>query len=230
LQVWVTRAEPGAAATAERLRARGHTPLVAPLLAVRALKPPDRLPAGTGALAFTSANGVRAFCAWAGERNLPVFAVGAATAASARAAGFTDVTSAEGDVEALAELIARAGPPGAVVHAGGRERAGDLPGRLAPAGVQALALALYETIAASALPEEAGAALAAAALDAVLLHSPKAARVLAAVLAGRPERERAGLRAVGLSQACLRPLEALGLAGVAAASTPDEAALLERLA
>ena len=36
--VWITRAQPGAAATAERVRALGHEPLVAPLLAVRLLE------------------------------------------------------------------------------------------------------------------------------------------------------------------------------------------------
>ncbi|MEZ5983841.1 MAG: hypothetical protein R3C54_16185 [Parvularculaceae bacterium] len=34
----------------------------------------------SGALAFTSANGVRAFCGLSGDRSLPVFAVGAMTA------------------------------------------------------------------------------------------------------------------------------------------------------
>ena len=36
-RIWVTRAQPGADATAERVRALGHDALVAPLLAVRAL-------------------------------------------------------------------------------------------------------------------------------------------------------------------------------------------------
>ena len=39
LRLWVTRARPGAEATAERLTAMGHHPLVSPLLAVRRLKP-----------------------------------------------------------------------------------------------------------------------------------------------------------------------------------------------
>ncbi len=40
-RIWVTRAEPGAEATAARLRALGHAPLVASLLGVRLLPPPD---------------------------------------------------------------------------------------------------------------------------------------------------------------------------------------------
>ena len=64
-------------------------------------------------------------------------------------------------------------------------------------------------------------------VETVLVHSPKAARVLATLLGGREERAR--LRAVGLSPACLRPLEPLCVAALLAATRPDEAALLERL-
>ena len=41
LKIWITRAEPGAEATAARVRERGHTPLVAPLLAVRMVEDPQ---------------------------------------------------------------------------------------------------------------------------------------------------------------------------------------------
>ena len=43
------------------------------------------------ALAFTSANGVRAFAGKSTERNLPAYAVGERTAVALRAAGFTPV-------------------------------------------------------------------------------------------------------------------------------------------
>ena len=56
--VWVTRAQPGAAATAERLRAMGYEPLVAPLLEVRTLPGGPIDLTGVAALAFTSASGI----------------------------------------------------------------------------------------------------------------------------------------------------------------------------
>ena len=102
-KIWITRAQPAADATAERVRALGHEALVAPLLAVRPLSGVEVDLSGIAALAFTSANGVRAFADLSGERSLRVFAVGAATAQAARAAGFKLVLSADGDVEALAE-------------------------------------------------------------------------------------------------------------------------------
>ncbi|MGI8842005.1 MAG: uroporphyrinogen-III synthase, partial [Caulobacteraceae bacterium] len=116
--VWITRAPPGAEATAERVRALGFAPVVAPLLAVRAVGEGPIDLVGVGALAFTSANAVAAFAARSPEGVVPVFAVGEATAAAARAAGFSAVVSADGDVAALAATIAaRAGAlTGAVLH------------------------------------------------------------------------------------------------------------------
>ena len=96
MRIWITRAQPEAEATAGRIRALRHEPVVAPVLEVR---PSLDAPAleGVGALAFTSRNGVRAFVALTPERDLQVFTVGDATAAAAREAGFTDVASASGD-------------------------------------------------------------------------------------------------------------------------------------
>ena len=61
-RIWVTRAEPGASATAGRLRALGLDPLVSPVLEVRPLEAAIDTD-GAAALAFTSANAVRAFAA-----------------------------------------------------------------------------------------------------------------------------------------------------------------------
>ena len=223
--IWVTRAQPGAEATAGRLRAMGFDPLVAPLLEVRATAGGIIDLAGVGALAFTSANGVAAFATRSRERGLPVFAIGAATAAAARAAGFPLVTSAGGDVAALAAAVA-ARPPfdGEVLHIAPVEPAGDLAGALAALGVPARALAVYETVARAAdarivarMPD----------LAAVLLHSPKAARALAAHLATHPASR---LTALCLSEAVAEPVRRGGLAAVRAADQPTEAALLALLA
>src|SRR5579864_1783939 len=91
---WVTRAQPAAEATAERLRALGVEPLVEPLLAVRPITGASVDLTGAAAIAFTSANAVAAFAALSGDRSLPAFVVGDATAAAARAIGFERVTSA----------------------------------------------------------------------------------------------------------------------------------------
>ena len=222
-RIWITRAQPGADATAERVRALGHEAVIAPLLAVRSLPDVTIDLGGVAALAFTSANGVRAFADLSGERALRVFAVGAATAQAARAAGFRLVLSADGDVAALAEGIAarRGELKGVVLHPGASEPAGDLAGALEKHGVEARRVILYETA-----PVEVAAAAAEALgkSDAVLLHSPRAAQVLAQLLKAYPAPT---LRALGLSKAVVRPLARIRMGGKAFPPFPIEGALLE---
>ncbi len=221
-RIWITRAQPGADATADRVRALGHEAVVAPLLTVRPLSDVTVDLYGVSALAFTSANGVRAFADATGERGLKVFAVGAATAQAARAAGFKSVLSADGDVEALAEGIAarRTELKGAVLHPGAAEPAGDLCGALAGHGIDARGLILYETVP-IAPDEEMAASL--ARCDAVLLHSPRAAKELARYLKAHPAPS---LRALGLSKAVVSPLARTPLAVRAFPPFPMEGALL----
>ncbi len=90
-RIWITRALPGAESTAERVRALGHEAVVAPLLTVQPLADTRIDLAGVAALAFTSANGVRAFAEKCADRSLRVFAVGLATAQAARQVGFRAV-------------------------------------------------------------------------------------------------------------------------------------------
>ena len=214
MKIWVTRAEAGAGRTAERLRALGHEPLLAPVLEVHALNPDIDL-GGVGSLAFTSANGVRAFAALSRDRGLPVFAVGGATSEAARAAGFAFVLSADGDVEDLARAIAGSSGmlAGEVLHPGAAEPAGDLIGALAALGVAARGVTVYETlILPTAVPPGA---------EALLIHSPKAARAVAEARIG-------GLTAYCISEAAAQPL-AGRVQRVVTAAEPNEASLLSLL-
>ena len=220
MRIWITRAAPEAEATAQRVRALGHEPVVASLLEVQAGGETPSL-TGVGALAFTSRNGVRAFGALSAHRNLPIFTVGDATAEAARHAGFTEVVSASGDVEALAALIAspRGALNGEVLYLGPDEPAGDLVGALAAKGVAARSQVVYRTIPlALAEPPDA---------EVVLVHSAKAARRLAedaSVRAAAPM-----ITALCISSAAARPLGGLGFREVLVAARPNEAAMLELL-
>ena len=221
MRIWITRAEPEAEATAQRLRALGHEPVLAPLLEVQPIGAAPSLD-GVGALAFTSRNGVRAFAAHSPARGLPVFAVGDATAGEARNAGFADVASASGDVAALAELIAarKDALKGQVLYLAPEEPAGDLIADLVDRGVAARAEVVYRTapVEISAIPAE---------IDALLVHSPKAARRLA----GTPAVEAAApsLAVICISAAAAEPLQGLGFAEVLVSPAPNEAALIQRL-
>jgi uroporphyrinogen-III synthase len=189
--------------------------VTAPLLAIRPLAQPAPDLAGVSALAFTSRNGVDAFTALSDDRSRPVFTVGDATAEAARAAGFAVVRSAGGAIGDLVRLLAAAAPAGGVVLApGALEPAGDLPALLSfRVGVRALPV--YEAV-------ETGAA-APAAFDAVLVHSPRGGRALAAL------GPFAGQAAAVISEAAAAPLrEGAGL-DIRVAAHPDEAALFEAL-
>ena len=219
-RVWVTRAEPGAARTADRLTALGFTPIVAPLLTLAPLPgalhaAPD--PAAVAALALTSPNGVEAFAPLAPRfRDRPVFAVGDATAEAARAAGFVDVRSASGDIHALARLIAAEAPPGPLLAPGAREPAGDLPALLPDRPVHRLPVyAAFETHAPAPEP-----------FDAVMLHSPRAARALASDL---PRAASSGRIAICISEAAAIPLRPFDFTQIRIAATPDEPAMLSAL-
>lgn len=180
--------------------------------------------AGFDGLVFTSANGVRAFIdlvlparVGAAFPALPVFTVGRATARAASGAGFATVRSADGDVAALAALIHRTAKGARLLHPGALHPAGDLKGALD--GVAEIhVLAVYEAVASDiAAPEV---------FDLVLIHSPRAARELAARL---PAGQAGGRPAVTLSPACAGPLAGLGFASVHVAETPDEAGLFTAL-
>ena len=170
---------------------------------------------GIAALAFTSANGVVAFATLTPDRTRPVFTVGDATAQAARTAGFARVQSASGDLRRLADLLIAQGPGiGPLLVPGALEPAGDLPALLR-GRVEARALPVYQAVeTAAAVP---------AAFDAVLVHSARAARALAAL------GPFAGQTAFALSAAAADPLGERSGLEIRLARTPDETALLAAL-
>ena len=231
MRLLVTRPEPGATATTLRLRTLGHDVVSDPLLTIAATEAP--LPAGPfDALAFTSLNGVRALAAR--DRPdlalLPAFAVGSRTAEEARTHGFARVVACDGEVESLARRIAATLPQGTrLLHAAGADRAGDLPGLLAPHQIHVTVSVLYAAVCAERLGAASRAALAAGQLDAVLHFSPRTAKALLHCVAaeGLGETLRP-LRHLCLSQAVAAPLAQAGLA-TEVAEAPAEDALLRLL-
>lgn len=221
MRVAVTRALPEAKRTADRLRAAGATPVIAPLLTILPCAFDTNVDAAQ-ALIFTSTNGVRAFPNARGASALPVFAVGDATAAAARESGFTDVRSADGNVSDLAALIKRACDPvkGKLIHIGGAHLAGDLAGELKHAGFEIERRIAYEAVAAIALP-----AALSEPLDAILFHSPRGARTFVALGA----LQAGNLIAACISEAAAEPLRKIGWKRIIVAPAPREDALLAAL-
>ncbi len=150
----VTRPVEDARALTAGLEASGFEVIAAPMLTIEPIDGPAPDLTDVQAIAFTSANGVRAFARRSPERARAVHAVGAATAEAARAAGFATIETAGGDVVRLAEAIrARCDPAaGAIYHGAGETLAGDLAGTLQTFGFTVRRDALYRARPATALP------------------------------------------------------------------------------
>ncbi len=219
MRLLVTRPEPDGKSTAARLRALGHDVVVAPVLRLKAVAASFG-PGPFAALIITSRNAARALATHARRDEivgLPVFAVGERSAEAARAAGLSDVVSADGDGDDLVRLVAArfAGSGARLLYLAGEDRAGDLAGSLAAHGIAIETAIVYRAVAERGFSRRLAAGVAAGPLDAVLHYSPRSAE---AFLAGA---EAAGLTGAMLAAVhlCLSadvaaPLEAAGAAQV----------------
>ena len=227
--VLVTRPREQAAATARLLRAAGHEALIDPLLEIARLPLPELAPGEAAAAAVTSANAARAAAALASE--LPIFAVGAATAQALRAVGRVAAGVADGDGRSLAALIGRSVPGGGtILHLCGRDVREGLAAALAAAGYTWRPVVVYEAVAASRLAPTTESAIREHRLGAALFYSPRSAAVFAALArtAGL-DREFAPVVAGCLSEAVASSLAGLGFGAVRVADRPAQDALLRRL-
>ncbi|KAB1070104.1 uroporphyrinogen-III synthase [Methylobacterium planeticum] len=232
MRIWVPRPEPGAGRTGGRLRVLGHEPLVAPVLEVRPTgaalpaEPPD-------AVLLTSANAAEALGAGAaGLRGRPVFAVGARTAALARAAGLGPVADARGDAADLVRLVrARLAPGQRLLHVAGAERKAEPASALRAAGFALTVVIAYAAEPVAALPGAVADALRAGGLDAALHYSRRSAtiateRAVAAGLGGA----FGALKHYCLSADVAVALEAAGITAHFVPARPQEDDLLAGLA
>jgi uroporphyrinogen-III synthase len=216
------------------LTARGHQVELEPVFEV--VERPDGAIDLTGvqAILFTSANGVRAFCAAlpkdSGEVfSRPVFAVGDATARTAADLGFSAIESAGGDVVDLTALVIRRLDPadGCLFHAAGSKAAGDLKGGLETAGFRFRRGVLYETRAIEALSSGTQALLRGGQIDAVAFFSPRTAGCFVRlIVAAGLEAALETVTAVCLSAAVKHKLEPLRWKAVLVAPAPTQDALL----
>jgi uroporphyrinogen-III synthase len=232
MKVLITRAEPGATKTATALHARGVETIVAPLLNIRDADAITESLSRVQALAFTSANGVRAWAKLREERHLTAWCVGDATRDAAHEAGFEKTRSAGGDAHALADLLIRGLEPerGAILHVRGGHTAGDLSGTLQRNGFPVHETIAYRAEVEQQLPSLAREALTSRMLSSVLFHSPRAAGAFTALVddAGLNARLESVI-AIAISPATASNLIGSDWAAIRIAETPDEGALLDRV-
>lgn len=231
-QVLVTRPEADAEPLVHELAARGYGACLAPMLTIRFDPAVEVDLSGVQALLFTSANGVRAFVHLCPRRDLPVIAVGEATAEAARSAGFPDVDVAGGDSAALADRVVATRKPqdGVLFHAAGSVRAGDLKGQLAAQGFAVRRTPLYAAETARRLPDSAVRALRGGRVAAALFFSPRTAKTFVTLARTADLVDPCGsVTAVCLSSAVANTVSDLPWRDVHTAGRPDQAALLRAL-
>jgi len=232
LRALVTRPLGEAESLAEALAARGIDAIIEPLLEIHYRSEPAPDLTGVQAVLCTSANGVRALARLTGERAVPLFAVGEASAARARAEGFARVESAGGS---LADLIGLARDrlrpnEGRLLHVAGSTLAGDLAGALRAEGFAVDRAVLYEARPAAGLSAASVRALDAGIVDFALFFSPRTALIFVRLA------ERAGIAeaigavsAISISAAADAALEPLRFRERHIAERPDQHSLLTAL-
>lgn len=231
MRLLVTRPEPDAQRTAEALRDRGHTVLVAPLMRIEAVADARIGDGPWAAILITSANAAHAIAAPERRRALrgvPVFAVGERSAQAMRDAGFADVVSADGGVGDLADLIAARMTRGAcLLYLAGEQRSGDLAAKLrARKDFAVHTVIVYRAVAVAVLPASAAEALASG-IEGVVHFSRRSAETYVSAARGADML----LSALKPAQFCLsaqiaEPLAAAGAGDIRVAARPAEAELI----
>lgn len=175
-------------------------------------------PSTAAGLIFTSANGVTAWKALGGRRDLPVFTVGKATAQVAQALGMR-ATSADGSADDLVAMILAMRPAAPLLHIRGTHSRGDVAQRLTRAGLPTQEAILYDQPELG-LTDEAKAVLLGEAPVIAPLFSPRTA----ALLAKAPTK--APLLVAGISQAVVNAAAPLHICKRIVAIQPDSTGML----
>jgi uroporphyrinogen-III synthase len=201
------RPEPGASETVRKARQLGLHAVAIPLFEIKAVEWQAPDPHAFDGLLLTSANAIR----FGGEaldalRNLPVYAVGDATASVAREAGFTVAVSGDSGVERLLESIPSDLRLLHLCGADRKETAGAIR-KITPIVVYCSKPAPAPGV------SDLGEAVA-------LIHSPRAGRRFAELV-----RDRSSLSIVAISPAAADAV-GLGWRSIEAAARPSDDALL----
>ena len=233
MKVLITRSEIDAIPLADLLGTLNIVSVLDPMIKVEMVPGPPLSLTDVQALVMTSANGVRAYCARNFERELPLFAVGDATAREAMVNGFNNIYTACGNVSHLAELVQAQlfKNGGELLHVAGTNIAGDLAGDLLRAGFKYRRDTLYNVVATQFLRPETISALMKKELQGVLLYSPRTAQIFCqCAVADLDVNMLSSVTAYCLSQAVANQVNALKWRAVVVASSPMQSKLIHVVA
>ena len=220
MKLLIVRPQPGADATAKRVREAGFEPLVVPLFAIEPVQWAVPEPATYDALLLTSGNAVRMATGQLQDlAALPIYAVGAATTDALIEAGFSVAATGMSGVDDILGM-AKADGRRRLLWLAGEDRTDAQPR-------EGMTLNVRTVYRSAAIPALAGFTENVATADAVLLHSARAARHFANL------SENLGIDRVNIVIAVMsaKIAEAAGSGwhAVAVAEQPNDTSLLSAL-
>jgi uroporphyrinogen-III synthase len=231
----VTRPEPDGSKLKAMIDALDHDAVVEPLMEVEFLPHAIDSVDSIAAIIATSRNGLRALSQSPYLRDalaIPLFVVGRSTLEEARRLGFERIAVGPGSVSGFAAGIAGTLDPadGLILHLAADVKAGDLAGELDHLGFRVLQPIVYRMKAAEALSEGTREAIGDGDIEAVVLMSPRTARIYAGLIRRHGLADAAAeVVHVCLSDAVARGLAALGDVPVEVADGPSMGALMEAI-
>lgn len=227
--VLITRPLHDAVPVAEAVEQKGLRPLIEPMMEIVPLDitlPPLKEYQG---LVFTSANGIRAFCALSDARDLPIYIVGRDSARVAIESGFTRLVCGQGSMDSLLPLIdadevQQDGRP--LLHLAGEHiaRAAELP------NITVERLTLYRAEAVPALSRGVLEKMAAGEVSHIMFFSPRTARIFTELLAEQGgQRYLLSIKALCISDSVLKCVRTLPWQDILVADRPARRAMLALL-
>jgi uroporphyrinogen-III synthase len=215
--VFIFRPEPGNSASCARASKLGLEPISIPLFRIESVPWESPDPKNYTAIMMTSANAARFAGAQLGQfTHIPLFAVGAVTAASARDSGFASVVSGEQNVAHLLATFATLGPQ-KILHLCGEDRV-----VLASSGLEVDERVVYRSV---PIPRDLTNLFSVSKPVVCLVHSPRAGERFAE-LCDAQHVEKSKISIVAISEAAERALGP-GWEKVAIAANPRDDAMLQ---
>lgn len=232
MHVLITRPEPDAAVFRAQIEALGHTVTLEPLLRIEHLPIDATALDGVTGLIVTSRNGLRGLASGStfnAARGLPIIAVGPGTAQLARELGFARVVAGSGTANDLVPVIVNAarGQQGWIAHVRGEDVAFDLRTALRAHAIELREIVTYRALPARSFQPQTKELMAAGAIDAAILMSPRTGAIFARLVASEGLQEAVRkLVLLCLSPAVAAAIEPLAPARVEVAESPNSAAML----
>lgn len=228
-KILVTRPDPDAELTAARLAGLGFDPVIAPLLKMQSIKASLPTPKGLGGVVATSANALRALdaeSALSPYLDLPLYAVGEKTSATAKSLGFEKTVTTGHNAAEMVEFLKTEPGNAPLFYPHADHVSLDLAEALAPSGRLVLGAIVYAMHPVETLGDDIIAALGTD-IPAVAIYSHRTARIFC-TLAGEKMSiaQKRALSFFALSQNAATPLVAGRFARIQIADHPSEEAML----